>query len=104
MDNLKELLAPPPAETEGPVTNMEVELMVGNQHQHPQNHQHFQFYQNRELPKQEALSSHFTGRTGPARGTLRVRVSYNFLSCFSWSFLLDTCGIIHIGNAHTSCF
>lgn len=49
--------------------------MVGNHHQHPQNHQPFQFYQDKEL---EAHSSHFpgrTGRTGPAHGTLRVRVT-----------------------------
>lgn len=75
MDDLTELLAPTPVE---------------NQRQHPQNQQPVQFNQNRELPKQQAPSSHSTGRTGrtgPARGTLRVRVSRYFLSCISWSFL-----------------
>lgn len=60
--------------------------MVGNQHQHPQNHQPVQFKQNRELLKQKA-HRYFTGRigrTGPAREILRVRVPHNFLSFSSW--------------------
>lgn len=81
--------------------------MVKNQQQHPQKHQPLQFYQNRELPKQEVHSSHFTGRTGrtgPIHGTLRVRVSHHLLSCFSCSFLQDTCWFIHTENVDTSCF